>query len=127
MDIAVRLRVNVLGSVRAPGHYFVDPTSNVIDAIAVAGGFTTELEYGAAGGGASDPSQVRLVRGEETRVLDLRAESETPEVFSIPILSGDWLYVPPRPRSRWRDEISFWGSVAALLSSVATLALLFGA
>lgn len=127
VDIAVRLRVNVLGSVRAPGHYFVDPTSTVIDAIATAGGFTTELEYGSAGGGASDPSQVRLVRGEESRILDLRAESTNPEVFSIPIQSGDWLYVPPRPRSRWRDEISFWGSVASLLTSVAALAVLFGA
>lgn len=128
VDVAVRLRVNVLGSVRNPGHFFVDPTCTVIDAIAMAGGFTSEFEYGGGGGGgnASDPSQVRLVRGQDTRILDLRAESEQPDHFSIRIQSGDWLYTPPRPRSRWRDEIIFWGSVASLMTSVVTLAILIG-
>ncbi len=126
VDVSVRLRVNILGSVRNPGHFFVDPTSTVIDAIATAGGFTSELAYGVGGGSASDPSQVRLVRGQETRILDLRAESAQPDHFNIPIISGDWLYTPPRPRSRWRDEIIFWGSVASLATSVVTLAILLG-
>ena len=126
VDVAVRLRVNLLGSVRMPGHYFVDPTSTVIDAIATAGGFTQELEVGGTGGGASDPSQVRLVRGSETQILDLRAESSHPEHFSVTIQSGDWLYVPPRPRSRWRDEITFWSSVTSLILGVASLVILIG-
>ena len=126
VDVSVRLRVNLLGAVRIPGHYFVDPTSTVIDAIATAGGFTQELEVGGGGGVASDPSKVRLVRGQETQILDLRAESEQPEHFSIPVQSGDWLYIPPRPRSRWRDEITFWGSVLGLVTSVASLAILIG-
>ena len=126
VDVAVRLRVNVLGSVRNPGHFFVDPTSTVIDAIATAGGFTSELEFGVGRASASDPSQVRLVRGQDTQILDLRAESLQPDHFSILIQSGDWLYVPPRPGSRWRDEIIFWGSVASLMTSVVTLAILLG-
>jgi len=125
VDVAVLLRVNILGSVRNPGHFFIHHTSTVIDAIATAGGFTSELEYG-GGGSASDPSQVRLVRGPDTRILDLRAGSLQPDHFNILIQSGDWLYVPPRPRSRWRDEIIFWGSVASLMTSVVTLAILIG-
>jgi len=124
VDVTVRLRVNILGSVRNPGHFFVDPTSTVIDAIATAGGFTPEIDYGGGGGSASDASQVRLVRGQDTEILDLRAESPQPEHFSILIQSGDWLYVPPQPRSRWRDEVTFWSSVTSLLLGIATLVVL---
>ena len=38
VDVTVLRRVSILGSVRNPGVYFVDPTTTVSDALAMAGG-----------------------------------------------------------------------------------------
>lgn len=125
VDVQTRIRVNVTGSVRTPGNYFVDPTSTLLDVLATAGGINAEVNLGTFGA-AADPSRVRLVRGQERRTLDLRPESVDDEVLRIRARSGDWLHVPPQTRSRWRDNIQFFGSILSLVGSVATVVLLLG-
>ena len=94
IEVAVKLHVNVTGTVRTPGHYYVEPTSTLVDALAIAGGSGGEIDF-ASQGGAADPSKVQLVRDGALEILDLRAEAITPEVFSRIVRSGDWLHVPP--------------------------------
>lgn len=118
VSVQVLLRVNVTGVVRAPGHYFLDPTTTIVDALSSAGGAGSELLESANTGGAANVSEIRLVRAGKTIVLDLRPESVTPETLEMRIQSGDWIHVPPRPRSRVRDDIQFWGSLISVVTSV---------
>ena len=114
------LRVNVTGSVIRPGHYFLDPAMTVLDALAQAGG--TQAEVDARGiGVTADPSNVKLTRDGVTLTLDLRPEHVTRRVMAMHIQSGDWIYVPPQPRSELREDITFWGSVVSLVASVVAL------
>ncbi len=124
VDVTTKLRINVTGAVRAPGHYFVDPTSTIVDALAVAGGVGSEVDIGFVVG--ADLSRVRLVREGETLLLDLRPDSENREAFDLPVRSGDWLYVPIRKRSRWRDNFTFLSSILSVVGSTAALILLLG-
>jgi polysaccharide export outer membrane protein len=73
-------RVRVLGEVRAPGLYFVDPTMTFDDAIALAGGAT---EVG-------NLENVRLVRGGQEVVEGLDVSMSIPAA----IQSGDQIFVP---------------------------------
>ena len=116
ITVNVQLHVNVTGVVPGPGHYLLDPTSTTVDALAQAGGAGGEVTVG--NNVAGNPGAVRLLRGGETIVLDLRPESPDPEVFEMRIQSGDWIHVPPFPRSRVRDDIQFLGSVLSLFTSV---------
>ena len=116
VEVVVKLRVNVTGSVRSPGHYFVDPASTLLDALARAGGASGEVDASSVGG-AADRSKVQLVREGRVEVLDFRASQGSPETFYRPVVSGDWLYVPPQARSRWRDNIQFVGSILTVVAS----------
>ena len=116
ITVNVQLHVNVTGVVPGPGHYLLDPTSTIVDALAQAGGAGGEVTVG--NNVAGNPGAVRLLRGGATIVLDLRSESPDPEVFEMRIQSGDWIHVPPFPRSRVRDDIQFLGSVLSLFTSV---------
>jgi protein involved in polysaccharide export with SLBB domain len=120
ITVNVQLRVNVTGVVPAPGHYLLDPTSTIVDALATAGGAGGEIAIN--NNVAGDPSEVRLIRTDgETMLLDLRPDNADPDVLGMLIQSGDWIHVPPLGRSRWRDDIQFWGSVLTLLTSVVIL------
>lgn len=84
-----REHVSVLGAVRVPGRFAMDPRATVFDALALAGG-TTEA--------ASDV--VMLLRADRTgavtrRPLDLRnlAQGDTP-LQSLTLLNGDSIFVP---------------------------------
>ncbi|MGH7542726.1 MAG: polysaccharide biosynthesis/export family protein [Gemmatimonadota bacterium] len=76
-------RVRVLGEVRNPGLYHVDPTMSVVDAVALAGGPT-------AGGTLED---VRIVRGGAEFEMDLT------QPVSEQVESGDQIVV--RDRGWW--------------------------
>ena len=116
VEVSVKLRVNVTGAVRQPGHYFIEPTSTLIDALATAGGSGGEIDLSSPGG-AADRSQIHLVRQGQLEVLDLRAQTMGPAMFDRLVESGDWLYVPPQPRSRWRDNIQLVGSILTVIAS----------
>jgi protein involved in polysaccharide export with SLBB domain len=83
IEVVLLRRVQVLGAVRNPGLYSLDPTMTIGDAVALAGGATQ----------TGDQKRVRLIRQDgrpserlayHTRVIDSRARS------------GDQLFVPER-------------------------------
>lgn len=117
IEVAVKLRVNVTGTVRTPGHFFVEPASTLIDLLAMAGGPVSELDF-SAGFGAADQERVQLVRDGQVEVLDFRPDHADPTTLSRGIQSGDWLYIPPRSRSRWRDNLQFFSSIVTLTAGV---------
>jgi polysaccharide export outer membrane protein len=79
----IRRRINVLGAVKNPGLYAVDPTITVSDAISLAGGVSPA--------GRSDVVEVRR-RGEGVSAQLSGGE----RIGDSPLQSGDQLYVPQR-------------------------------
>ena len=124
LTVNVKLQVNITGVVGSPGHYLFDPTTTVVDALAQAGG--TGLEFTIANNAAADLEHARMVRDGETIFLDLRPESPDLSVIEMRIQSGDWIHVPPKERSRLRDDITFWSGVLSLVASVAAMVVLVG-
>ena len=124
VEVVSRLKVNVTGAVRAPGHYLLDPSSTLIDALASAGGVASEIDFGYYA--ASDPANSRFVRNGELFVLDLRPNTVDPSVFSLPIQSGDWIHIPIAERSRVREQVQFWGGIVSLALSTVALIVLIG-
>lgn len=125
VDVIVALRINVTGAVRNPGNFFMDPSSTIVDAMSEAGGAgldvaVTSIQI------PSDPSRVRLLRDGEVRILDLRPDAASEEALELRVQSGDWVYVPPRSRSRIRDEVTFWGSLVSFTASIVGLVILLG-
>ena len=122
ISVNVLLRVNITGMVNVGGHYFLDPTTTILDALSAAGGYMAEVAI--ATNAAADASGVRLVRDGRVIVLDLRPESTDQTVLEMSIQSGDWIHVPAQQRSRLRDEMVFWGGVLSLFSSVVAVVIL---
>jgi polysaccharide export outer membrane protein len=85
IEVTLLRRVTVLGAVRTPGLYPVDPTMKISDVLAVAGGATTE----------GDPDRMELRRDGQRLQVEV---NERTRVGELPIHSGDELFVPER---RW--------------------------
>lgn len=83
IEVTLLRRVNVLGSVRKPGLYPVDPTMTVADALALAGGITPDAKRDA----------IRLQRRGDQVAVEL---SPGTQLVQTPLRSGDELYVPQR-------------------------------
>ena len=125
VEVVTNVTVNITGAVRQSGQFFVPPSATLVDALARAGGVTSEVDFGISGG-ASDPSQVRLVRDGVSTVIDMRPLEIRPEVIALQVQSGDWLYVPRVKGSELRQNITFYGSVLSTLLTLATLIILIG-
>ena len=123
VEVVTQVNVNVTGAVRSPGQYYVSPSATLVDALALAGGATSEIDISLQGG-ASDPSQVRLVRDGVGTVIDMRPLAIRPEVIELLVQSGDWLYVPRAQSSQLRENVTFWGSVFSTLLTAASLIIL---
>ncbi len=123
IDVAVGLRVNLTGAVRNPGNYYLPPSATVVDALAYGGGTITELDLG-GGQGAADAGRVQVVRNGATTVVDLRPDRVTQETVNMQIQSGDWIHVPRRTRSVWRENMQFISNVVSLVGSVTALVIL---
>ncbi|HEU4647656.1 MAG TPA: polysaccharide biosynthesis/export family protein [Gemmatimonadales bacterium] len=104
IEVTTLRRLNVLGAVRNPGLYQVDPTVTVADAIALAGGITDN--------GQSD--RVELVR--EGKRLPANVNGTT-RLADTPLRSGDQLFVPQRG---WLSRNV--GVVAAGISAIGLVA-----
>lgn len=83
IEISFLRRVNVLGAVRKPGVYALDPTMTVAMALAMAEGTTPE--------GRSD--RVELQRDGEKLIANI---TQRTKIGDLPIRSGDQLFVPER-------------------------------
>ncbi len=123
IEVVTTVNVSITGAVRNPGQFYVPPSAKLVDALARAGGVTSEVDVGLQGG-ASDPSRVRLVRDGVATVIDLRPLAIRPEVINLQVQSGDWLYVPRAPRSQLKEDITFWGSAFGTLLTLASLIVL---
>ncbi len=110
VEVVTTVNVNITGAVRNPGRFFVSPSATLVEAMAQAGGIQSEVDVGLVGG-ASDPSQVRLVRDGVSTVIDMRPLSIRPEVVGLQVQSGDWLFVPRARSSQLRQDINFWGNL----------------
>lgn len=82
IQVTLLRRVSVLGAVRTPGVYHVDPTMNIGDIIATAGGVATN--------GRQD--EVQIMRDGQEIVTDLSLASAVPPE----IRSGDQIFVPEK-------------------------------
>ncbi len=96
-------RVNVLGSVRNPGLYYVDPTTTVADALALAGGVNPDGKQ----------NSFELLRDGKRLPVELSRDSR---LADSPLQPGDQLRVPQRS---WLSRNT--AVVAAALTSAAIL------
>ncbi len=83
IDVTLLRRVSVLGAVKQPGLYPVDPTMTVADALALAGGALPE--------GAGD--HLELIRN--GRQVDVKIDEAT-RIAELSLQSGDQIFVPER-------------------------------
>ena len=108
VEVTVLRRVSVLGSVRSPGLFYVDPTITVADVLALAGGATPD----------GNQKRIELVRGGERLKVQLTQASSLAESLIQP---GDQLWVPERSwvsRNTWVLSAGITGAalvIAALL------------
>ena len=97
IEITLLRRVQVLGAVRNPGLYPVDPTMTLADVIAKAGGATPQ----------GNTKKFELRRGSERISATFTADTR---VADTPLRSGDQLFIPERS---WLSRNS-WVLVAGL-------------
>lgn len=107
INISVLLRVSIVGEVRRPGLYTVDPTMSVSDALAMAGGPNPN----------SNKSKLVVLRNGEEMEIDLE---EKYSVVDLQLRSGDRIYVPER--SWFVRNLGLIGSVLGLTTSIIALA-----
>jgi protein involved in polysaccharide export with SLBB domain len=107
IEVTLRRRITILGAVRSPGVYPVDPTITVGEALALAGGADPD----------GKPDQVQLKRDGETTVFRLASGTR---IADTPIRSGDQLYVPQKG---WlsRNPGLFIGTLTGVAGLVVTL------
>jgi polysaccharide export outer membrane protein len=105
IEVKVLRRVSVLGEVKKPGLYPVDPTITLTDALALAGGPTP----------AADRSDIQLLRdGEIVR----KSLEETRAIAYTPIRSGDQIVVG---RKSWISRNWQWLAGTVVSASVLLL------
>jgi protein involved in polysaccharide export with SLBB domain len=83
IDVTFLRRVNVLGEVKSPGLYDVDPTMTVNDVIALAGGVTSE----------GNLKKIELLRRGERKPVQLSPHARLTDAT---LRSGDQLRIPQR-------------------------------
>lgn len=91
IEITLLRRVQVLGAVRTPGLYAVDPTMTLADVIARAGGSTPQ----------GNTKKFELRRGGERIKTTFTADAR---IADTPLRSGDQLFIPERSwfsRNTW--------------------------
>ncbi len=108
VEVVLLRRVNVLGAVKNPGLYDVDPTMTVADAIAMAGGVTPD----------GHSKKVELLRPGQSEKLRLSLQSRLTE---FPLRSGDQLRVPQRSWLARNGTVVAAGLTAAALITAAVV------
>lgn len=103
VEVTVLRKVNVLGAVKNPGLYYVDPTTTVADALALAGGVSPEGKQ----------NSFQLLRDGKRLPVELSRDSR---LADSPLQPGDQLRVPQRS---WLSRNT--ALVAGALTSVAII------
>ena len=112
-EIAVEplIRVSVLGQVRVPGLYPVDPGVSLIQLITLAGGPTE----------GANLKQAQVVRENKAFTIDLQSALGGSAAGRIALYSNDVVYLPQRRSLFSRENLTFAATLAALAVSVVTL------
>jgi protein involved in polysaccharide export with SLBB domain len=101
------IRIQVWGEVKAPGIYYVTPSTNIVEAISFAGGPTPRADL-------SCVRLVRAIRGKEVSFYNvndyLSAKNKNPPMLE----SGDLVYVTQSFSSKVYDFAKFLGVVGAV-------------
>jgi polysaccharide export outer membrane protein len=108
IEVILLRRVNVLGAVKNPGLYDVDPTMTAADVIAMAGGVTPD----------GQSKRVELRRPGESETLKLSLQSR---LTDVPLRSGDQLRVPQRSWLARNGTVVAAGLTAAALITAAVV------
>ena len=99
VTITPLFRVGVMGAVRGPGTYTIDPTFDLLDVIQQAGGFTDRAKQ----------SDVRIVRpGEVLQYNVQRALEEGADLSELTLRSGDNIVVPNKSSFNVQTAIGFF-------------------
>jgi protein involved in polysaccharide export with SLBB domain len=83
IEVTLLRRVNILGAVKNPGLYPVDPSMTIADAVALAGGPTPD----------GSRREIELLRGGERIRVQL---GDAVRISELPLRSGDQIFVPQR-------------------------------
>lgn len=106
IEVTLLRRITILGAVRNPGLYPVDPTMTLSDAFALAGGIAPEAK----------PDQVELIRSGERTLFKISQETR---IGDTPVRSGDQLFVPTRSwlsRNTWVFTAAIGTTVSIMLA-----------
>jgi polysaccharide export outer membrane protein len=109
--LQVLIRVSVLGEVRTPGLYPVDPGVSLIELVTVAGGPTSQ----------ADLQHVSVIRESHVFHLNLQSALTGSAAGRVALYSNDVVFVPERHEVVTRENISFVATLAALALSIVTL------
>ena len=88
--------VAVTGEVPAPGIFPTEPTHNVMDVIARAGGFTARAKI----------NQIRIVRDGAALTFNASEVLERGKESTVTLQSGDWIVVPARGGISWQSVLT---------------------
>jgi len=110
IDVTFLRRIQVLGAVRQPGVYPIDPTMTISDVLAVAGGMTHD----------GDPEHLEL-RRDGKRLLG--AVSDKSLITDSRVRSGDQIYVPERSWMRRKGGFLVGVAISAAVTAVVTRAI----
>jgi protein involved in polysaccharide export with SLBB domain len=110
IEVTPLRRVTILGAVKNPGLYPVDPTMSIADAIALAGGPTPD----------GNQKKVHLIRGDKEQNVTVTVHEQ---VARTQIRSGDELYIPERS---WLSRNGYIvgaaiGAAAVIATTIITL------
>lgn len=112
VTITPLFRVGVMGAVRGPGTYTIDPTFDLLDVIQQAGGFTDRAKQ----------SDIKIVRpGEVLQYNVQRALEEGADLSELTLRSGDNIVVPNKSSFNVQTAIGFFNfavSTALLIDSL---------
>jgi len=103
IEITILRRVRIVGAVMNPGLHLVDPTVTLADALALAGGPSSD----------ADQDKIRIIRDGVEIAVDVRVDTR---IADSPLRSGDQMYVPLRS---WVTRNA--GLVAATMSALVSL------
>ncbi len=109
--LQVLIRVSVIGEVRTPGLYPVDPGVSLIELLTVAGGPSS----------AADLENVSVIRDSHVFHVNLKAALSGSATGRIALYSNDVLFVPESHAAFTRANITFIATLASLALSIVTL------
>ena len=108
VEVTFFRRVNILGEVKSPGLYDVDPTMSVTDVVALAGGATP----------SGNPKKIELLRDGKRVSTELSLQSR---LLDSPLRSGDQLRIPQRSWLSRNTTVVAAGITAAALITTAII------